>query len=138
MRDVGVSVRLDTPIAGIRVENGAVSGADLEGGEFLPVRRIIVAVGGSSFPATGTTGDGWRWMTAAGHTLVPLRAALAPLYLDPTPPAEWSGVALRDCVLRARRRNPDGSAGKERMKWARRYALDAQRRQRPDRARRLP
>src|SRR5207302_9292198 len=37
-----------------------------------------------------------------GHAMVPLRAALAPIYLDPAPPEGWSGVALRDCLLRAR------------------------------------
>jgi predicted Rossmann fold flavoprotein len=56
-------------------------------------------------------------MAPLGHTIVPLRAALAPLYLDPTPPAEWSGIALRDAVLRARRLNADGIIGKERMRW---------------------
>jgi predicted Rossmann fold flavoprotein len=34
--------------------------------------------------------------------MIPLRAALAPLYLSPAPPADWSGVALRDSLLRAR------------------------------------
>jgi predicted Rossmann fold flavoprotein len=41
-----------------------------------------------------------------------------PLYLDPTPPAEWSGVALRDVVLKARRAGPDeNTPGKEIMRW---------------------
>ncbi len=62
---------------------------------------MVVAVGGSSYPATGTTGDGWRWMEALGHTVVAPRAALAPIYLRDVGP-EWSGVALRDVELRAR------------------------------------
>ena len=63
--------------------------------------QVVVAVGGSSYPATGTTGDGWRWMEALGHTVVSPRAALAPIYLRDAVP-EWSGVALRDVELRAR------------------------------------
>jgi predicted Rossmann fold flavoprotein len=43
---------------------------------------------------------------------VPLRPALAPLYLDQPPPADWSGVALRDSLLRVR----DG-AGKVIARW---------------------
>ena len=73
---------------------------------------MIVSTGGSSYPATGTTGDGWKWLAALGHTLVPLRAALAPLYLADAEP-DWSGVALRDTVLRARA----GAGGKEFMRW---------------------
>ena len=43
---------------------------------------------------------------------MPLRAALAPLYLADAEP-DWSGVALRDTVLRAR----NGSGGKEFARW---------------------
>jgi len=89
----------------------------LADGTILPATRVIVAVGGSSFPGTGCTGDGWKWLAELGHTIVRLTAALAPLYLDPTPPDDWSGIALRDCVLRARKQNPDGTQGKERMRW---------------------
>ena len=30
--------------------------------------RVIVSTGGSSYPATGTTGDGWKWLASLGHT----------------------------------------------------------------------
>ena len=74
--------------------------------------RVILAVGGSSYPAIGTTGDGWRWAALAGHKIVPLRAALAPLYLERSEP-DWSGVALRDVILRARL----SETGKEYSRW---------------------
>lgn len=124
LREAGVAIRLDAPVAGIatssgreEVRGGAVTGALLASGEVLPARRLIVATGGSSYPATGCTGEGWKWMEALGHTIVRLTAALAPLYLDPTPPADWSGVALRDCLLKARQARGDGSVGRERMRW---------------------
>nr|WP_309695796.1 NAD(P)/FAD-dependent oxidoreductase [Armatimonas sp.] len=116
VRSVGVKIRLDCPVEKILVEGGAVTGVQIDG-KTLPCSRLIVAVGGSSFPGTGCTGDGWKWLMELGHTIVKLTAALAPLYLDPTPPEEWSGVALRDCILRARKLHPDGSTGKERMHW---------------------
>ena len=78
---------------------------------------MILATGGSSFPATGCTGDGWRWTEALGHTIVKLTAALAPLYLAPTPEESLNGVPIRDGVLKARKVNLDGSPGKERMRW---------------------
>lgn len=113
VRRAGVTVRLDTPVE--RLGEGCA--VHLTDGTTLPASRVIVAVGGSSFPGTGCTGDGWKWLTELGHTIVRLTAALAPLYLDPTPPDDWSGIALRDCVLRARKQNPDGTQGKERMRW---------------------
>lgn len=117
LRDAGVNLWLDAPVTKIETDEGAVTGVTLANGDRIETGQLIVAVGGSSYPATGTTGDGWRWLETLGHTLVPLRAALAPLYLDPTPPADWSGVAFRDSVLRARRTNPDGTPGKEIIRW---------------------
>ena len=117
LREGDVAVWPDTPVTRICESDGHICGVVLEEGRELPCRHLVIATGGSSYPATGCTGDGWRWLTTIGHTLVPLRAALAPIYLDPTPPAEWSGVALRDCLVKARRLNPDGSGGKERMRW---------------------
>ena len=116
VRDAGVTVWLDAPVVSLEVADNAVCGVTLDGGRTVTARQVVVAVGGSSYPATGTTGDGWRWLAALGHTIVPLRAALAPLYLDPAPPAEWSGIALRDCVLKARAL-VDGRPGRERMRW---------------------
>ena len=115
LREAGVRVWLDAPVETVIIENGTVRGVQIAG-KLTDANQLIVAVGGSSYPATGTTGDGWRWL-AAYHHLVPLRAALAPLYLEPTPPAEWSGVALRDVLLKARKQNPDNTPAKEIMRW---------------------
>jgi len=57
--------------------------------------RVILATGGASYPAVGTTGDGYRWLRALGHTIEPLRPALVPLETEETWPARVQGVALR-------------------------------------------
>lgn len=105
-------VRIDTnaPVEEVLVENGRATGV-MAGGRCYPARAVIVAVGGSSYPKTGTTGDGYRWMRDLGHTLVPLRAALAPIYLAEGCRPDYSGVAFRDCVLKARQN------GKELARW---------------------
>ncbi len=87
-------------------------GAGGEGSGSIECQRVILATGGSSYPNSGTTGDGWPWAAALGHTLVRQRAALAPIYLKlEAGDAERSGVALRDVLLRARQNN------KEIAKW---------------------
>ena len=40
---------------------------------------MILATGGLSYPATGSTGDGYTMAKALGHTIVPPRPALVPL-----------------------------------------------------------
>ena len=111
VEEAGVQVRYGAPVTGLTANEGRIQSVQI-GNEALTASRVVVSTGGSSYPATGTTGDGWPWLTALGHSLVPLRAALAPLYLAEAAP-QWSGVALRDTVLRARA----GGGGKEFMRW---------------------
>lgn len=40
---------------------------------------VILATGGVSYPATGSTGDGYRMAEALGHTIVPQEGSLVPL-----------------------------------------------------------
>ena len=110
--EMSVQVRYGAAVTGLVAEDSRIRGVQM-GDKMLPAERVIVCTGGSSYPATGTTGDGWKWLAALGHTIVPLRAALAPLYLDAAE-AEWSGVALRETTLRARA----GAGGKEFARWS--------------------
>ena len=64
-------------------------------------KKIIIACGGLSYKKTGTTGDGYAWAKKLGHTIVPLRPALAPIYLSPIPPPQWQGTPIRECTLMA-------------------------------------
>lgn len=95
-----IRIRLHTRVTGIQVAQGVVSGVVCEEG-IIPARQVILATGGVSYPKTGTTGDGLRWAASLGHTVVPLRAALAPIQVHPAIPRGWQGIALRGCRLAA-------------------------------------
>lgn len=62
-------------------------------------QNLILTTGGQSYPGCGTTGDGYAWAAAMGHTIVPPRPALVPI----TSAAEWvrglSGVTLPDVAV---------------------------------------
>ena len=109
--EAGVQVRYGAAVTGLVIENKAMAGVRI-GDEIIRAGCVIVCTGGSSYPATGTTGDGWKWLTEAGHSLEPLRAALAPIYMTDAQP-DWAGVALRGMTLRARV-TPEG---KEYARW---------------------
>jgi predicted Rossmann fold flavoprotein len=100
--DAGVEIRLDTAVTDVFAENGRISGVMTERGE-IACDRLIVATGGSSYPNSGTTGDGWPWARKLGHSIEKVRAALAPIYLHLDEMSPRSGVALRDVVLKARK-----------------------------------
>ncbi|MEA2554645.1 MAG: hypothetical protein QOJ65_2821 [Fimbriimonadaceae bacterium] len=110
--DAGVDVRLDCPVTGLVLDQERVAGVQV-GEDRIAAKAVIIAVGGSSYPNSGTTGDGWKWAREVGHSIVKVRAALAPMYVEIG--EGWSddrsGVALRDCVLKAK------LEGKEIARW---------------------
>lgn len=107
--EVGVAVRLDCPVSEIVRREGRVVG--VEAGGSIECGRVVLAVGGSSYPASGTTGDGFAWAERLGHSLVRVRAALAPILMSISGQEALPGVALRSVRLKAR------SGGKEVARW---------------------
>ncbi|MET3287913.1 UNVERIFIED_CONTAM: putative Rossmann fold flavoprotein [Brevibacillus sp. OAP136] len=75
----GVEIRLQAPVRQLIVEDGVCRGAVLQTGETISAASVIVAVGGCSVPQTGSTGDGYRWAEAAGHTIAELYPTEVPL-----------------------------------------------------------
>lgn len=58
---------------------------------------VILATGGVSYPATGSTGDGHHLAAQAGHTVTPLRGSLVPLQADGC--EDLQGLSLRNVEL---------------------------------------
>jgi predicted Rossmann fold flavoprotein len=83
--------------------------------------RVILTTGGQSYPGCGTTGDGYRFAAALGHTIVPPRPALVPITTDAPWVREQSGVTLPDVLLRVVEPSADG--GKPRVLAERRGSL---------------
>ncbi|MCX6256773.1 MAG: NAD(P)/FAD-dependent oxidoreductase [Bacteroidia bacterium] len=92
-------------ITGLAVKEMLISDHQITGlvceqhnGERLEFRttRVILATGGKSYPATGSTGDGYKLATAAGHTIVPVRPALVPLVTKGDTAKKLQGLSLRN------------------------------------------
>ena len=65
----------------------------------LSAEKLIVTVGGQSYPGSGTTGDGYPWAVAFGHTIIPPRPALVPLTTNEPWVRELSGVTIADVAV---------------------------------------
>lgn len=94
-----VMVRLNTEVESIAVRDGAVAGVVLKNGDTLPADRVIVATGGQSYPTTGSTGDGFRWLAALGHTVFPPLPSLIPLTADAGWVKALQGLSLKNVRL---------------------------------------
>ena len=101
LADHGVKLQTRVLVKGIAIRDGCVEGVLTQGG-FLPARAVILAAGGATWPATGSTGDGYRMAAAVGHTVTKLRPALVPLVVVEVDRAKsMQGVSLRNVRLTA-------------------------------------
>ena len=85
--------------AGLRLEEGAVCAVELEQGSDLPCKAVILATGGLSYPATGSTGDGHRIAEMLGHTVIGIKPSLVPLESPDVFCGQMQGLALKNVVL---------------------------------------
>ncbi len=79
----------------IAARDGAVSAVVTDRGE-MACRAAILCTGGLSYPATGSTGDGYAMAAALGHGIVPARASLVPLESPAAYCGELAGFAPRN------------------------------------------
>lgn len=69
--------------------------------EQLTSRNLLLASGGLSYAGCGTTGDGYPWAAALGHTIEPTHAALTPLLSPAVWVHELQGLTLEDVRVTA-------------------------------------
>lgn len=98
----GVEVRLNTKVTGILISDGRVGGVRTNAG-IEPAEAVIIATGGVSYPQTGSTGDGYRFASEAGHTVVTPKPSLVGLCTKETWPYELTGLTLKNVGMTAKR-----------------------------------
>lgn len=69
---------------------------DLSGDKKICSEKVILATGGVSYAATGSSGDGLRIAKDLGHTITPLKAALVPLRTREIWVRELQGISLEN------------------------------------------
>ncbi len=90
-----VNMLLGKPVTGLIVEKGACLGAVAGGKPFL-AKAVLLATGGLSYPATGSTGDGLKFARDCGHEIVTPLPSLVALTPAEVLPEELQEVALRN------------------------------------------
>ncbi len=98
--DNGVTVMYDTRADGILTSNGKVYGVTYVNKRGFRRKEeapaVIVATGGVSYPATGSTGDGYLFADQLGHTVTEVRPSLTPLRTSHPQRKYLDGLLLRN------------------------------------------
>ncbi len=90
--------RRKTTVLSVMSHDGEIAAVKTSDG-LITAKRVIICTGGVSYPVTGSTGDGYRFAEALGHSVVAPVGSLVPLVSDQDC-AEMQGLSLRNTTLR--------------------------------------
>lgn len=98
---LGVKIYTDSPVSELVFHEQKVAGVKLASGKTIHSDAVIVATGGKSVPQTGSTGDGYPWAEAAGHTITELYPTEVPIVSGEPfiQSKELQGLSLSDVAL---------------------------------------
>ncbi len=94
----GVTVLLNTKVSRTTEEDSRIKNIDV-GDKVFTADAYILATGGVSHPETGSTGDGFNWLKALGHTVVDPTPAIVPLATEEDWSHTLSGIAIEEMKI---------------------------------------
>ena len=111
IKKCGVSIQTSSTVEQLLVENSRVIGVQtshtsfhkkkaVTNNQIYQADAVIIAAGGASYPATGSTGDGYRLAKSVGHTVTPIRPALVPLKTAGNIASRIQGLNLRNVAAK--------------------------------------
>ena len=98
LRKCGVTV-INEKVVDILIADGKIQGVKTTNGTYLS-QWVILATGGKSYPATGSTGDGYTFAEKLGHTIIPPVGSLVPLETAGTDCQDMQGLSLRNVSVK--------------------------------------
>lgn len=84
---------------GFEFKNGKIGAVVLESGEKIKCDSVCVCTGGKSYPATGSTGQGYALAKSAGHKIIPVCAAIVPLCCKNDFVSDLQGLSLKNISI---------------------------------------
>lgn len=98
MKHYGVDVHLEEPVKKLLIDDGVVTGVVTDK-ETYHADAVVIATGGKSYPATGSTGDGYILAAQVGHTITDIRPSLVPIVTEESWVKDLMGLSLRNVEL---------------------------------------
>lgn len=91
-----VEVKTKSQIKSITTKDNKIEKIILNDKSELRAKKYVLATGGKSYAMTGSSGDGYKWLEAMGHSIVEPHPALTPLLIKETWIKELEGLSLKN------------------------------------------
>lgn len=105
MEEKGVKVYLRTRVKEILMNQDeetpskkCITGVTLSDGRKISADAVIIATGGKTYASTGSTGDGYQFAEAAGHTVKEMKPALVPFTVKEDWCMKLQGLSLKNAA----------------------------------------
>ena len=98
IKHYGVDVHLEEPVKKLLVDDSVVTGVVTDK-ETYHADAVVIATGGKSYPATGSTGDGYVLAAQVGHKITDIRPSLVPIVTEESWVKDLMGLSLRNVEL---------------------------------------
>lgn len=82
LKDIGVKIITNAKVTNIITENESVKKVEYDKDnkkQTIDADKVVLATGGKSYPATGSTGDGYELAKRLGHTVTEIKPSLIPV-----------------------------------------------------------
>lgn len=105
LKEFKVNIKTNAKVKKIIKNKNKIEKIILENREEIEADKFIFSVGGKSYPQTGSTGDGYDWLRALGHTIVSPKPSLTPIVLKEKFIKDLEGLSLKDVEIKLYKNN---------------------------------
>ena len=95
----GVEVKCGAEIKKIIAKGKKIEKITLANGQEFFADNFIVTTGGKSYTETGSSGDGYKWLSSLGHKIIMPRPALTPVVVKEKIVKNLEGLSLKNIKL---------------------------------------
>lgn len=99
-----VKVSFESPVSNVILKGNKIEKLVVDDKEVI-AKKYIFCSGGQSYPATGSTGEAFKWLKDMGHHIIEPLPALVPIKLKEDWAKELQGLALKAIKLTVAQNN---------------------------------
>jgi predicted Rossmann fold flavoprotein len=100
MKKNNVTILSNSPVIGFAInDKKEIVAVKLKNNFHIRAKNFILATGGKSHPETGSTGEGFTWLSKIGHTIIEPNASLVPIAVKDSWVKKIQGVTLQDVKI---------------------------------------